>query len=185
MVRSGYTYNSPVSDQVVPDIFHAVEQAIDQAIARGYKNVILAIHDETDERVGRRWLSASSTQQAIRSDGRIIILRGSLEEVVHGILRESKDNSSIAVVGHGQMFVNLEEAGKNIPRDLGFISFDSSSYDDSITSIIQPYAECGRRAISHLSALVETGSLGLPEVPARITLQCKWREGSTILPSVE
>lgn len=179
VVRSGYSFDYPDSDLIAPDIFQAVEYAIDQAVTMGYARVIVGINAKTDERVGRRWLSAATTQSALRKNNQIVIVRGELDYVIDQLILQTQNSESTVVIGHLEMLTRLEKAGKRFPQDMGFISFDHSECPQHCTAIVQPFRECGRRTITQLSMLVEHSQWGLPEIPARFTLKCGWREGAT------
>jgi LacI family transcriptional regulator len=180
VLLSGYTVEEPHLERIAADLYTSVIHAAEQAFARNYQRVIIAMSDESNERVGWRWLAAATCLKELYGADRIHIVRGKLTELARGVTQVIKPNTGIAVLGHDHLGSELRAAGLKFPDHIGFVGFDRNEAHPEQTAIVQPHNEIGRRAIQTLHALIIGGRRGIPEAPSLHTIECEWHEGSTL-----
>lgn len=179
---SGYSIEEPRADRIAADLFKAFVEMVNLAIKRGYEPVVAVMDDVTDLRLGHRWLSAVSLQQRLIGASKVKVYRGNIEGAIPMLEKLVNAGHAPAVFGHGYNVEALRKYGFKAPEQVGVVAFDSSGVPQELTSIEQPHVMLGRRAVAHLSMLVERGQWGLPSAPCRMTIECGWREGKTMPP---
>lgn len=179
---SGYSVENPRADRVAADLFKAFNEMVDLALSRGYEPVVAVMDPNTDQRLGQRWLSAISLQQRVLGSSMVKVCRGKIEDVFPLLKKLIKSGKVPAVFGQGNSIYALREQNFKVPQQVGMVAFDKAGVPKELSAIDQPHELLGRRAVAHLSALIERGQWGLPDAPCRLTIECGWREGKTMPP---
>lgn len=179
---SGYSVEKPRADRVAADLFKAFSEMVDLALKRGYQPVVAVMDPATNQRLGQRWLSAISLQQRIFGGTKVKICRGSIESAFPLLEKLIQSGKAPALFSQGNSIFPLREHGFRVPQQMGMVAFDKAGVPEELSAIDQPHELLGRRAVAHLSALIERGQWGLPEAPCRLTIECSWREGKTMPP---
>lgn len=179
-VVSGYTVERPGLDLIAADLYSALIDAGKRVLDLGYDRAVFVIFDESNDRVGWRWLSAASMLRELFGENRILLLRGDPDSLLRKVRRLKWKEQRTAVVSHGILLKSLRKTGLHFPGDMGFVALDHLGMEAEVTAIQQPHEELGRRGLRQLLSAVEKGQTGIPDYPSRLLIPCGWHQGNTL-----
>lgn len=179
VVASGYTMEEPHVDRIAADLTQGVELGVHQILDHGYRQAVVVLPAyRIMERVGFRWLSSARVQQAVLGEERVVILEDDGSSAACRPMVAFAKKNRIAFLAGEDLLTRLSSAGLNVPRDAGFVALDRR---EDVASVVQPHQTLGEQAIVRLAKLVEMGRWGIPGIPCRITLECQWQEGGSLI----
>lgn len=176
----------PASPVVQTDKFRAVQLAVDQAVAAGYRRIGFsavahgpAFIDDL-HRAGA-WILC---QQQRRVPG-LKLLDPYVQETTRrdaaGFLRWMRRIRPDVLIGFTALELWwLREAGYSIPGDCGFIALCLIDADPVVTGCVEDLPLIAHRAVDLCDQYVRLGTAGWQEEPAVLVLPPKWNPGSTL-----
>jgi DNA-binding LacI/PurR family transcriptional regulator len=188
VIRFGLSVPSPDSHLVTSDQLRAVLMAVKKINDLGYQRIGLVIPEDQDRRLGGNFIGGFAAAQQFRKlavlPPLLIEERFYTQEPVKGsrlLLQWLKKHKPDAVLTSvGSLPEMLRHLGYRIPKDLAVAG---TSIDVPLAAGIDQHSEAiGRMAVEMLASQVNLNERGEPADPARILIESRWRDGSSLPP---
>lgn len=186
VIRFGLSVPSPDSHLVTSDQLRAVLMAVKKINDLGYQRIGLVIPEDSDRKLGGNFIGGFSSAQQFY---KLAVLPPLLTEErcyfqepdkamrsLHQWLKRYKPDAllnSVAVVPE-----MIRKLGYRIPQD---IAVAGTSIDVPVAAGIDQHSEAiGRMAVEMLVSQINLNERGEPADPARILIESRWRDGSSL-----
>jgi LacI family transcriptional regulator len=175
---SGYCFDRPAISYVVPDHFHNVLLALTEAYARGYRRPVLATpglyhhHAHYLEGAFHHFLATHPDVTAlpvIYSD------RYEFPPVVKAIDEHRPD----VVVSTGPVGW-VDEFGKRIPHEFGWIDLGRLPDDDHVAGIDRRLLEQAGFVVDLVVGAIHRNEFGVPDLRKELMVPGRWVDGPTL-----
>ena len=165
--------------RVDSDCQQGMRLVFDHALAAGYRRIALLMHPHTDDSSGGRWYAGFLHQQYRRAaDGLVAIPiqrahgRGALAD----LLEQWRPDCLVIRRSHRS---EVAACGRQIPRDLGYISLGVQEAGHRTTGLVSNAREVGQAAARLVDAGLRHHEPGRPELPQTVMLPYRWNPGSS------
>jgi DNA-binding LacI/PurR family transcriptional regulator len=189
VIRFGLSVPSPDSHLVTSDQLRAVLMAVRQISELGYQRIGLVIPEDQDRRLGGNFIGGFAAAQQFY---KLAVLPPLLteehlyfgEQAPKGsqlFLRWLKKNKPDAVLTSVSSVPEMiRSLGCRIPKD---IAVAGTSIDVPVDAGIDQHSEAiGRMAVEMLVSQINLNERGEPADPARILIESRWRDGTSLPP---
>lgn len=179
-VTFGYTLRRPVLHTVTPTQYRACTMAMRQLFARGYRRIGFAVNQRHDERTEHNYLAAYFVEQHLAGIPAIPPLSGNRYELdtLQRWLREHQPDAIIT--GNYRIMESLATLKIRVPEQLGVVCPLITSPDSEISGAYEDSVAIGRVGVDLLVSLIHQGERGIPALPRRVHVECRWIEGRTL-----
>jgi LacI family transcriptional regulator len=188
VIRFGLSVPNPDSHLVTADQLRAVLMAVRKISELGYQRIGLAIPEDYDRRLGGNFIGGFAAAQTffklavlppLLCDERFYADDSGqgLRLLKHWLTRHKPEAVLTTLVQLPQM---IRELGYRIPRDLAVAG---TGIDVPVDAGIDQHSEAiGRIAVEMLVSQINLNEHGEPADPARILIESRWRDGSSMPP---
>jgi len=182
MVTAGYSLWRPDVSRVTANYEHVVATALREMRRLGYRKIGLAVHQQNDDRVDRRWsggfLSHSRIPGDCASSPMLITPEWTQSTLLRWVRREKPD----AIISpHIETLEWLRAGGIEVPGSVGFAVLD---WNETLRGTCAGFDQCsnlmGRVLASQLITQIERNETGLPERPLTTSVKGNWFDGPTL-----
>jgi LacI family transcriptional regulator len=184
LVALGYSLHTPAVSRVSHAHFGAMNRAMEELIARGYRRIGYVTSADFEARVSLHWGAAFRLNQhklAGRHWIEPLLVEGSVER---GALRRwlKATQPEVVVTPLPQVYERIRELGLCFPDDLGFVHLDlpNALRAKGVTGIDQLWQIMGAAAVDLLANQLFTNNSGVPEHPLTQLVEGAWLEGRTL-----
>lgn len=189
VIRFGLSVPSPDSHLVTADQLRAVLMAVKKISELGYQRIGLVIPEDYDRRLGGNFIGGFAAAQkffkltvlkALLTEERFYIteLPQGSRELQQWLTRQRPDAVLTSVSSLPEM---LRKLGYRIPKDLAVAG---TGIDVPVDAGVDQHSEAiGRMAVEMLVSQVNLNERGEPADPARILIESRWRDGSSMPPA--
>jgi DNA-binding LacI/PurR family transcriptional regulator len=188
VIRFGLSVPSPDSHLVTADQLRAVLMAVERISKLGYQRIGLVVPEDQDRRIGGNFIGGFAAAQQFYKLAVLPPLlteeKFYLEEQSKGVrllqqwLKKHKPDALLTSVK--SLPELLRQAGCRIPQD---IAVAGTSIDVPVDAGIDQHSEAiGRMAVEMLVSQINLNERGEPADPARILIESRWRDGSSLPP---
>lgn len=191
VIRFGLSVPTPDSHLVTSDQLRAVLMAVKKINDLGYQRIGLVVPEDSDRKLGGNFIGGFSSAQQFYQ---LAILPPLLTEESFYLHQPEKAMklldkwltryrpdallNSVAILP--QM---LRKLGYRIPQD---IAVAGTSIDVPLDAGIDQHSEAiGRMAVEMLVSQINLNERGEPTDPARILIESRWRDGSSLPPLIK
>lgn len=183
-VAMGPSLSNPQLDQSLFDHHHAVQTALGELRARGYRRIGLAVQKRRDARV-RHVPSEVYWSEQYRNgiDGGALAPWLPDEFTSEGFWRWFDAHRPDAILTDAPQNLPgvLKERGLKAPRDVGIVCYCSGpGEDDSVSAVIQNMEAIGEAAVDRLHTNLLRSAYGVPEHAHGSFIHGHWQEGRTL-----
>lgn len=188
VIRFGLSVPSPDSHLVTADQLRAMLMAVRRMSDLGYQRIGLVIPEDQDRRLGGNFIGGFAAAQQFYKLAVVPPL--SLEEnfytrdkargtlLLKQWLRDHRPDAVLTSVA--ALPEILGRLGYHIPKD---IAVAGTSIDVPTDAGIDQHSEAiGRMAVEMLVSQINLNERGEPVDPARILIECRWRDGTSLPP---
>ncbi len=176
-----YSLASPAIHRASNDQYLSIGVAIEHLMRLGYRRVGLAITDEQDARVLRRWSAGLLVyQQRLAAKDRVppLLATGSLSD---DFTEWFKANKPDVVLSQDPACIEwMRAAGASVPKNVGFVHLALNDADEGFAGINQNARLVGASAIDLIDAQLRRNERGVPASPKTVLIQGRWIDGPTI-----
>jgi LacI family transcriptional regulator len=176
-----YALTAPLLNRAGSDHFSAVNIAVHELTALGYRRIGLAIPEETDERVQQQWTAAMlSYQQHIRLSERVPTLfhTSVASRSFANWFQEHQPHAVLSVGGDGLPV--LAELGLRVPQDVGFVNLALTPQDDGMAGVNEHSELVGAAAVDLVDAQLRRNERGVPPHAKTVLISGQWVPGPTV-----
>ena len=188
VIRFGLSVPAPDSHLVTSDQLRAVLMAVKKINDLGYQRIGLVIPEDQDRRLGGNFIGGFAAAQQFC---KLTVLPPLLTEerfythepakgsrLLQQWLKKHKPDAVLTSVGSVPEM--LRHLGYRIPKDMAVAG---TSIDVPLDAGIDQHSEAiGRMAVEMLVSQVNLNERGEPPNPARILIESRWRDGSSLPP---
>ncbi|MEQ1859266.1 MAG: LacI family DNA-binding transcriptional regulator [Chthoniobacteraceae bacterium] len=177
----GLSLIEPAIPRASNDQYHSITLALQELTQLGYRRIGLAITDEEDVRVQRKWSAGFLVyQQGIPVKQRVPSLRasGALSAVFPDWFR--KHRPEVVVSQEPRCIEYLARLGVSVPGDSGFAHLALTDSDKDIAGINQNGRLVGASVIDLVDAQLRRNERGVPADPRTVLVQGRWVPGPTV-----
>jgi LacI family transcriptional regulator len=178
-----FSLASPVIHRASNDQYHSILMAIEHLRARGYRRIGLAITDEQDIRVQRKWSAGYLVdQQSLKPADRVphLLVSGNFERSFAEWYREHQPDAVLTQEERCPEY--LRGLGVRVPEDVGVAHLALTEADSGFAGVNQNGRIVGASAIDLVDAQLRRNERGLPVSPKTLLVQGRWIEGPTVRP---
>lgn len=176
-----FSLASPVIHRASNDQYHSILMAIEHLRARGYQRIGLAITEEQDVRVQRKWSAGYLVdQQSLKPADRIphLLVSGQFNRAFVDWYREFKPDA--VLTQEPRCLDLLREIGVRVPGDVGVAHLALTESDSGFAGVNQNGRLVGASAVDLIDAQLRRNERGLPASPKTLLVQGRWIEGPTV-----
>ena len=187
VIRFGLSVPSPDSHLVTSDQQRAVVMALKQISSYGYKRIGLIVPDKLDQKIGGNYSGGFYAAQKLFSVPGIHSLfltdeamskrqPSHAREKLRVWMTKAKPDAILTADPAVPQF--LGELGYSIPKD---VAVAGTGIDVPVDAGIDQHSEAiGGMAVEMLIAQINLNERGEPADPARILIESRWRDGSSL-----
>jgi LacI family transcriptional regulator len=150
-------------------------------VSRGYRRIGLAITDEQDVRVQRKWSAGYLVyQQSLKVAERIphLLASGNFERAFTEWYREYQPDAVLTQETRCPEF--LRGLAVRVPEDVGVAHLALTEADTGFAGVNQNGRLVGASAFDLVDAQLRRNERGLPASPKTVLVQGRWIEGPTV-----
>jgi DNA-binding LacI/PurR family transcriptional regulator len=194
-VKIGRDPRTPAFHSAATDHVGALQLALQQGIARGYRRIGFAIPprwasartDALSESIATKegGLLLNQVMPLVRQDFEATLIEGrvapassdQIEALRRWMLQEKPD----LVVGSSQIVAEiLAKIGFSIPKDVGYLELSVAENNSHFSGVRQNCEHVGAVAVEKLVGLMQQNQWGIPNVPTTTLVEPSWIEGSSL-----
>jgi LacI family transcriptional regulator len=176
-----FSLASPVIHRASNDQYHSILMAIEQLRARGYRRIGLAITEEQDVRVQRKWSAGYLVdQQSLKPGDRVpsLLVSGQFGRAFQEWFQEHRPDA--VLTQESRCVEYLREIGWKVPGDVGVAHLALNESDTGFAGVNQNGQIVGASAIDLVDAQLRRNERGLPKSPKTVLIQGRWIDGPTV-----
>jgi len=176
----GFSLAEPAIPRASNDQYQSITVALHELARLGYKRIGLAITDEEDTRVQRKWSAGFLVyQQGIAAKHRVPSLRSDTGFAAFSEwFRKHKPD---AVLSQDPRCIEfLSRLGCDVPADVGFAHLALTDADTGLAGIHQNGRIVGASVIDLVDAQLRRNERGVPGSPKTVLVQGRWVPGPTV-----
>jgi LacI family transcriptional regulator len=180
-----FSLASPLIHRASNDQYHSILMAIEHLRARGYRRIGLAITDEQDIRVQRKWSAGYLVyQHNLKPAERVphLLVNGPFARAFSEWFSSQKPDAVLTQEAHCPQY--LRELGVRVPEDVGVAQLALTEGDTGFAGINQNGQLVGASAIDLVDAQLRRNERGIPAAAKTLLIQGRWIEGPTVKPLV-
>lgn len=177
----GFSLVEPAIPRASNDQYQSITVALQELSALGYKRIGLAITDEEDVRVQRKWSAGFLVhQQSLPAKQRVPSLRSD-SSFASAFTEWFRKNEPDAILSQEPRCIEyLGRLGIQVPRDVGFAHLALTDSDTGLAGIHQNGRLVGASMIDLVDAQLRRNERGVPSVPKTVLVQGRWVPGPTV-----
>jgi len=171
----------PALHRASNDQYQSINVALEQLTRLGYKRIGLAITEEQDMRVQRKWSAGYLVYQQVQAPAdRVAPLLGdaTFPQAFTEWFREHRPDCILSQ--DPRCIEYLARLGCEVPRDAGFAHLALTDSDEGLAGINQNGRLVGASAIDLVDAQLRRNERGIPESPKTVLIQGRWVDGPTV-----
>lgn len=180
-VYADYNRVIPPLHSVCCDHFQSTLVALETVRRLGYLRPGICIERVRNQRLERRYTAALAAFYEEEPNGSPVsplitenIARAEFETWFR------RFRPDVVICHHPEALEWMEACGASVPTTHGFVSLNLASTSRPLAGLdFQPF-ELGARATELVVAQLQRNERGVPNVPTRSTLPCRWVEGPTV-----
>jgi LacI family transcriptional regulator len=176
-----FSLDSPLIHRASNDQYHSIRMAIHKLRDRGYRRIGLAITEEQDVRVQRKWTAGYLVeQQSLKPGERVptLLASGQFGRAFQDWFQEHRPDAVLTQETRCVEF--LRELGHNVPQHVGVAHLALNESDTGFAGVNQNGQIVGASAIDLVDAQLRRNERGLPASPKTVLIQGRWIEGPTV-----
>ncbi len=177
----GYSLTDPAIARASNDQYQSITVALQELTRLGYRRIGLAITDEEDVRVQRKWSAGFLVyQQGIPAKQRVLSLRSDMG-FSSAFAEWFRKHTPDAVLSQEPRCIEyLAKLGCEVPRDCGFAHLALTDSDKGLAGIHQNGRLVGASMIDLVDAQLRRNERGVPTVAKTVLVQGRWVPGPTV-----
>jgi LacI family transcriptional regulator len=155
--------------------------ALDELSKLGYRRIGLAITDEEDMRVQRKWSAGFMVyQQGIEPNRHVphLLATGAFPRAVAEWFDEHRPDAVLSQ--DSKMPEYLSQLGYSVPKDVGVAHLSLNEADTAFAGINQNSRLVGASALDLVDAQLRRNERGLPPAPKTVLILGRWIAGPTV-----
>jgi LacI family transcriptional regulator len=163
------------------DQYLSIGMALDELSKLGYRRIGLAITDEEDMRVQRKWSAGFMVyQQGIEPERRVphLLATGAFPRAVSEWFNLHRPDAILSQ--DPKMPEYLAQLGCSVPRDVGVAHLSLNESDTEFAGINQNSSLVGASALDLVDAQLRRNERGLPAAPKTVLILGRWIAGPTV-----
>jgi LacI family transcriptional regulator len=175
-----FSLANPAIHRASNDQYHSILTAIQQLRSRGYRRIGLAITEEQDVRVQRKWSAGYLVdQQALDPADRVppLLASGQFSRAFSDWYRANKPDAILTQEARCPEY--LSDLGVKVPA-VGVAHLALTEGDTGFAGINQNGPIVGASALDLVDAQLRRNERGLPASPKTVLIQGRWIEGPTV-----
>jgi LacI family transcriptional regulator len=176
-----FSLASPLIHRASNDQYHSILMGIEHLRARGYRRIGLAITDEQDIRVQRKWSAGYLVyQQSLKPGERVphLLVSGNFGRAFSDWFGEHKPDAVLTQEPRCPEY--LRELGIRVPEEVGVAHLALTEGDTGFAGINQNGRLVGASAIDLVDAQLRRNERGLPAAAKTLLVQGRWIDGPTV-----
>lgn len=176
-----YSLAAPELNRASNDCFSAINIALRELTALGYRRIGLAIPEETDAQVRQHWTAAMlAYQHQIPVAERVPTLLKTAHSTrsFSNWFQENQPHAVVSLGGEGMRI--LSELGLRVPQDVGFANLALAPEDDDMAGVNQYSDLVGAAAVDLVDAQLRRNERGVPRHSKTVLISGEWVPGSTV-----
>ena len=176
-----YSLAEPVLHRASNDQYQSIGLAIRELTQLGYRRIGLALTDEQDLRVQRKWSAGFLVyQQQIPPEQRVPLLLADIGFAqVFGQWYE-EHRPDVILSQEPRCIEYLARMKKVVPADVGFANLALTDHDSGMAGINQNGRMVGASAMDLIDAQLRRNERGLSELPKTVLILGRWVPGPTV-----
>ena len=177
----GFSLVDPAIPRASNDQYHSITLALQELTRLGYRRIGMAITDEEDVRVQRKWSAGFLVyQQGIAAKQRVPSLRED-EGFAAAFTEWFRKHKPDAVLSQDPRCIEyLSRIGVEVPKDVGFAHLALTDADTGLAGIHQNGRLVGASMIDLVDAQLRRNERGVPASPKTVLVQGRWVSGPTV-----
>jgi LacI family transcriptional regulator len=176
-----HSLTAPDLNRASSDHFDAIDIAIHELTALGYRRIGLAVPEDVDFRVQQQWSAAMlAYQQHIPIPDRVPTL-SKTSPAARSFVHWYQEHQPHAVLGVGGEYLPVfEELGLRVPQDVGFVNLALSGNDRAMAGVNQHADLVGAAAVDLVDAQLRRNERGVPRHARTVLISGEWVAGPTV-----
>ncbi len=180
-VAIGYSLREPAVHRASNNQFDSMALALENLSKLGYRRIGLAVSDESDQQVKRRWSAGMLIHQHyVPESDRVpmLLTTGSFEaEFREWYLKHRPD---VVLSLAWQCIKYLRDLGAQVPEDVGFAHLARTSEEILWAGLNQRSELVGAAAVDLIDAQLRRNEYGIPESPRISLVESVWLDGPSL-----
>ena len=176
-----FSLASPLIHRASNDQYLSIGMALEELTKLGYRRIGLAITDEEDMRVQRKWSAGFMVyQQGIEPDRRVphLLATGAFPRALSEWFEEHRPDAILSQ--DSKLPEYLAQVGCSVPKDAGFAHLALNESDTEFAGINQNSRLVGASALDLVDAQLRRNERGLPAAPKTVMILGRWISGPTV-----
>jgi LacI family transcriptional regulator len=175
----------PQFDRVYADYASNMRQAIEQALARGYKRPKVWLSEREDY-----WTGYGYTYECLRQNHTHPELDALLPPFAGEVTTENvrrwmdEHRPDMVIAPTATVGLRLRELGYRLPQDLGYLAMYVLNEDSEWSGFSQLHTQQSIVAVDRIAVLLQNNTPGRQPHPQKIQIGGEWHEGKTLRPPV-
>lgn len=161
---------------------HAMQTALDQLVARGYRRVGLYVLEQTDRNVEHAWHAAFNYHRLARfgavEPALVKLTPHWVEDDFEAWFRECRLDA--VLTNHPATLDWMRAVGAKVPEDAGFVLLDWSESMSGCAGIDQNTEQLGSAAADLVVRQVHYNETGVLAFQKTLLVKGSWRDGATV-----
>lgn len=176
-----YSLTAPEFNRASNDHFAAINIALHELTALGYRRIGLAIPEDSDVRAQQQWTAAMlSYQQQIRLSDQVPTLF-KMTPGSRAFENWFQEHQPHAVVSAGGDCLRVfEDLGLRVPQDVGFVDLALTADEGDTTGVNQHFELVGAAAVDLVDAQLRRNERGVPRNAKTVLVSGEWVPGATV-----
>lgn len=177
----GYSLQPAHLHVVTNHQYQAMQLAIHELQALGYRRIGLYLLEDIDEKVNNNFLSVLLfSQHRIPARRRVppLLDKGGTPEVFHHWVKKHRPDVVITVNRYLRLWVR--ELGLGVPEDIGIAHLNADPADPWHAGIHQNDTLVGATAVDFLAGMLQRNERGIPATPIRTLVEGVWKPGPSV-----
>lgn len=177
----GFSLVEPSIPRASNDQYQSIAVALQELTQLGYRRIGLAITEEEDARVQKKWSAGFLVyQQDVAPKQRVPALMSgpSFAPAFSDWYRKNKPD--VVLSQEPRCIEYLQRLGCEVPRDCGFAHLALTDSDKGLAGIHQNGRVVGATMIDLVDAQLRRNERGVPPIPRTVLTQGRWMPGPTV-----
>jgi LacI family transcriptional regulator len=183
-VQMDHSVVAPRLHTILPDHYMSMIHALERLTQRGYRRMGLCLEQQRDARLKSKWSAAFHAyfRDYAHDPGIPTFIEPRVTQ--DGFLSWYRRYRPDLVIGHVQAMVTwLEEIGTRVPAEVGFFNLNTTEATGPCAGLDLQPRRLGAAGIETVIGMLHREEHGVPDEPQTITIEAKWVEGPTLLPT--
>ena len=181
MATIAFSLAEPVLHRASNDQYLSIGMAIEQLMRLGYRRIGLALTDDQDVRVQRKWSAGYLVHQhSLPATQRVpaLLANGAFPRAFTEWYRQHEPD--VVLSQEPRCIEYLRDLGMRVPNDVGFAHLALTESDEGFAGINQNSRLVGSSAIDLIDAQLRRNERGLPTAPKTVLSLGRWIAGPTV-----